>query len=62
MCGSDSGGAALSHHETVLEATYQAALTDWLTFQPEVQYVINPGATAPAPNAVVVGARFSLTF
>ena len=59
---SDSGGAVQTHHETVIEATYQAALTDWLTFQPEFQYVINPGAIAHAPNAVVIGARFSLTF
>ena len=58
----DSGGAISSHHETVLEATYQVAVTDWLSVQPDFQYVINPGGTDDTQNAVVIGVRATLTF
>lgn len=58
----DFGAAVASHHETVIEATYQITLADWLTFQPDLQYVINPGATAETANATVIGARFMLNF
>jgi porin len=63
-----SFGRAMSPYasnETVLEATYLATLTNWLTLQPDLQYVINPGAggvpgpfgTRPLPNALVIGMR-----
>ena len=58
----DAGEALTSHHETVLEASYQAAITDWLTVQPDFQYIIRPGATGRLPNATVIGARFTLSF
>jgi porin len=52
-------------NETVVEATYQATVTNWLTLQPDLQYVINPGAggvpgsfgTRSLPNAFVMGLR-----
>ncbi len=54
-------------NETVIEATYQAPVTDWLTLQPDVQYVINPGAgvpnnfgDTPLPNALVIGMRVTI--
>jgi porin len=37
--------------ETLLELTYQAQITPWLTVQPTVQYVINPGAGLQDPGA-----------
>ncbi|MGA8402812.1 MAG: carbohydrate porin [Stellaceae bacterium] len=59
--------AGYASNETVIEATYQAPLTDWLTLQPDVQYVINPGAGVPTnfgntslPNAVVIGMRVTI--
>jgi porin len=56
--------APYASNETVLEATYQTPVTDWLTLQPDAQYVLNPGAgivgpfgNRPLPNALVIGLR-----
>jgi len=57
-----SGAPVQTHHETTIEATYQAVINDWLSFQPDFQYIINPGGTTPARNATVLGARFTVTF
>jgi porin len=53
--------------ETVLEATYSAPLTNWLTLQPDIQYVINPNAgipnnfgSVPLSNAFVIGTRVTI--
>ncbi|MFM8365407.1 MAG: carbohydrate porin [Verrucomicrobiota bacterium] len=48
--------------EMVLEATYQCALTPWCMVQPDIQYVINPGANSTLANALVLGMRFSVVF
>lgn len=48
--------------EMVLEVSYQCQVTRWLTVQPDLQYVINPGATQDYSNALVIGARASMTF
>ena len=59
----DEGGAPVpSHHETIIEGTYQAAITSWFAIQPDIQYVFNPGATGSQRNALVAGIRFSMTF
>lgn len=47
-------------HETTLELTYSAQVTDWLRLQPDIQYVINPGGRPDLGNALVVGLRFEL--
>jgi porin len=51
-------------NETVIEATYSAPITSWLTLQPDIQYAINPNAgipsnfgRAPLSNALVIGMR-----
>jgi porin len=56
-----------ANNETVLEATYQAPITDWLTLQPDIQYVINPNAgipnefgSVPLSNALVIGMRVTI--
>jgi porin len=56
--------SAYASNETVFEATYQAPVTSWLTLQPDLQFVLNPGAGVPGPfgnrslaNAVVIGMR-----
>jgi porin len=57
--------SSYASNETVLEATYLATVTNWLTLQPDLQYVINPGAggipgsfgTRPLSNALVLGVR-----
>lgn len=48
--------------ETVIEATYARELTPWLSVQPDVQYVINPGAGPDTRNALVMGVRVSIGF
>jgi len=48
--------------ETVIEATYARQLTPWLSVQPDVQYVINPGAGPETRNALVMGVRVSIGF
>lgn len=58
----DTGTPLPTHHEAVIEVSYQASLTSILTIQPDFQYIVNPGAVRPARNAVVAGMRFSVTF
>jgi porin len=50
------------HHEAVLEVSYQAAVNDWLTVQPDFQYIFNPGAARHTRDAIVAGLRISLNF
>jgi porin len=56
--------SSFASNETILEATYTAPVTNWLTLQPDVQFVFNPGAgvpgnfgRAPLSDAVVIGIR-----
>jgi len=62
-------GSPYARGETAIEAVYQVQLKKWLSLQPDLQYVINPGAgiptqQAPAPlkNALVVGLRLTVNF
>jgi len=55
--------------ETFVEATYQAQITPWLQAQPDLQYVMSPGAGVNNPvtgrklrNEVICGIRSNITF
>jgi porin len=48
--------------EMVLETTYQTQITKWLSIQPNVQFIFNPGGTQDLDNAIVVGGRVSISF
>ena len=56
--------------ESLIEVTYQAPMSSWLTLQPFFQYAINPGGKAPMPNnpnqaipnATIVGLRANIDF
>jgi porin len=56
--------------ETVLEVTYQAPVTPWLTLQPDFQYIFSPAGGVPNPNnpakrlgdAAVLGLRGVVVF
>ena len=48
--------------ETVIELTWKAPLTDWLTLQPDCQYIINPGTNTALGNALTVSLRFMLQY
>lgn len=52
--------APLEDAETAIEITYRRALTPWLTVQPDVQYILNPGADRSLRNALVLGLRIEL--
>jgi porin len=43
--------------ETTLEASYLVTPTPWLTLQPDLQYIINPGTDSHLDNALILGVR-----
>jgi porin len=55
-------GQPAANYETAWELTYRFALLSWLTLQPDVQYVINPGADPSFSDALVFGLRFELAY
>lgn len=56
-----SGGARRDGYEAAIELTYRASINDWLTIQPDVQYIFNPGADASLRDSVAIGVRFELS-
>jgi len=62
-------GTPYAQGEPIIEATYRLRLTPWFKLQPDLQYVINPGAGIPTPrsplplkNALVAGVRVTVNF
>lgn len=55
-------GSGWATMETVLEASYAITLSENLQFQPDLQWVINPGGFASVPNALIVGFQVSALF
>lgn len=53
--------AGLERAETTIEASYLITPRPWLTVQPDVQYIIDPGTDANVDNALVLGVRLQLT-
>lgn len=47
--------------ETAFELTAANQVTDWLTIQPDIQYVVNPGAVPGVEDAVIAGMRVTLS-
>ncbi|HET7570565.1 MAG TPA: carbohydrate porin [Gammaproteobacteria bacterium] len=56
------GMAATATGETAIELTYMAMLSDRFYVQPDVQYIIHPGASDRIDNAVVVGLRVAYSW
>jgi porin len=48
--------------ETLIELTYRAEIAPWLSVQPNVQYIINPGTDPAIRNALALGIRTELNF
>lgn len=68
-CGCLSSGAKQASEssrparsEVAVELTYQCQLTPWMTLQPDVQWIIQPGASKEYANALVVGLRAAVVF
>lgn len=57
-----SKGLPKENYEMVFEWSYQIQLNSWLTVQPDVQYIVNPGATNTIQNAWVLGAVVNVNF
>jgi porin len=55
----DDDGA---RRETSLELTYSGLILPWLTVQPDVQWVINPGFSRRTEDALAFGLRFTAAF
>jgi porin len=62
-------GFPYTSNETVLEATYLYQANAWLSFQPDLQVVINPNAAMPSSfssvplkDAVIAGVRATILF
>lgn len=53
-------GLSVDRAEINLELSYRMPVTDWLTLQPDIQYIIDPGAQGELKNALVVGLRFEI--
>jgi len=47
-------------HETAVEVFHRLQLTPWLSLQPELQFIFNPGGNGR--NALAAGTRFELVF
>ena len=50
-------GTPSDRREVIFEATYKLALTDWLSVQPDLQYVVNPGGQPSIGDATVIALR-----
>jgi porin len=48
--------------ETAIEFTYSMQLTEHISVQPDIQYIINPGTDPELDDAVVIGARVGIAF
>lgn len=48
--------------EMLFEVSYQAHLSPWLSVQPDLQYIIQPGGSTAIPNALVIGVSVGLDF
>ena len=55
-------GGRLAESEKVIEVAHRFQITPWSYFQPDIQYVIDPGGTGDISDAVVIGAQMGVTF
>ena len=53
---------ALPSDELAFELTYRAPLTEWLTVQPDVQYIVNPAGASGLNDALAIGLRLEVGF
>ncbi len=49
-------------HEEVVELTYRLALGDHIFLQPDLQFILRPGATESAATAIVAGLRLNMSY
>ncbi|MDH4470936.1 MAG: carbohydrate porin [Verrucomicrobiae bacterium] len=49
-------------YELIYELAYRVNFTKFFYFQPDLQWIINPGGTGHIPNALVLGAQMGVIF
>jgi porin len=54
------GGLATDAAETNLELTWRFGLSEWLTLQPDLQYIRNPETDPGLEDAFAIGVRFEI--
>ncbi|MDH3892672.1 MAG: carbohydrate porin [candidate division Zixibacteria bacterium] len=59
---SEDNGSPVNDYELALELTGRFELNQYLTLQPDVQYIVNPNSDPSIDNALAAGLRFSLAF
>lgn len=58
-----SGGATgIQTNETVFELNYNIAAAKGISIQPDIQYLVRPGATSTYPNSLILGLKTNVTF
>ncbi len=62
MSAQETAGTPAEHAETSFELYYRDAVAQGITVQPDVQYIVNPGTDPTLDNALVIGARFGVSF
>jgi len=53
-------GTPIGRTETSYEVTYRAKLNDWVTLQPDVQYIVNPNYSRTLKNDLLIGLHFEI--
>jgi porin len=56
-----AAGAPRDAYEAAIELTYRAPITSWLTLQPDVQYILNPGADRALDDSLAFGLRLEFS-
>jgi porin len=56
-----AAGTPRDEYEAAIELTYRAPITPWLTLQPDVQYIFNPGADAALDDSLAIGLRLEVS-
>ena len=55
-------GERLDNWEMAIELSYRAEINGWCSFQPDLQYIINPGFNPALENAITFGIRTEICF
>lgn len=56
-----TAGMQRDPYEASIELTYRIPINEWLTLQPDVQFIFNPGADPALADSLALGLRFELT-
>jgi len=59
---SESEGQAGPTNEMALEFAYSVSITPWAYVTPDLQVIVNPGATGSYPTAVLIGIETGVSF